>query len=457
MTSKVSLTGIGTGVLLLVVMYYPLYVIFPGNYVIEWSSGSTTLGIALSFLGVLLLLAGGLVTALVAKTGSRKQGALLGAVAGSIAGLILYFGLGAAAAGVAGSGNLLIHGPHPASGEEQFLILLTESVIRTIVWTHQVFWGLLLGSATLGAIGGALITHHVHDNSMSTIKPDSPIGTIIAMAALMASGLSLWITVVIFALLPTSVANSANKVNYALSIPPASILNWSAGTALAIFLAVMLCMLLAIRAESTTTSRKRRMAAKVAAYIAVFLWVAIFGVLFLLLNRELASNPFFIVGAILSVIMGVQILRIAIALRRQLSQTSLETPPDDSAPGFLQREYWRINFKRLSLGVSAAIFLPIFAGPMQSCLSIVLIPVRMIVILALYGPVVDPEPVADFTSRSLANSLFVVNWQVLIGLFVITVVLVMLLILVLMMIGWIVSRLRIVVADMRRGNKLEEI
>jgi hypothetical protein len=199
------------------------------------------------------------------------------------------------------------------------------------------------------------------------------------------------------------------------------------------------------------------MAVKVAAYIAVFLWVAIFGVLFLLLNRELASNPFFIVGAILSVIMGVQMLRIAIALRRQLSQTSLETLSDDSVPGFLQREYWRINFKRLSLGVSAALFLPIFAGTVQSCLSLALIPVVMIVILALYGPGVNPEPVVNFTSRSLANSLFVGHAQVALGAFLIMVVLVTLLILVLMMIGWIVSRLRIVVADMRRRNKLEEI
>jgi formylglycine-generating enzyme required for sulfatase activity len=175
-------------------------------------------------------------------------------------------------------------------------------------------------------------------------------------------------------------------------------------------------------------------------------------VLFLFLNRELASNPFFIVGAILSVIMGVQMLRVAITLRRRLSQTSLDPPPDDSAPGFLQREYWRIHFKKLSLGVSAALFLPIFAGTVQSCLSLVLIPVRMIVILATYGPEGDPNPVADFTSRSLAHSLYVGNWQIVIGLFVITVVLVMLLILALMMIGWIVSRLRIVVAELRRRN-----
>lgn len=268
-------------------------------------------------------------------------------------------------------------------------------------------------------------------------------GCMLAMVALLASGLFLWITVVILGLLPEAVANAANKVNYSTSIPPASILNWSAGTIMVIFLSVMLCTLLAIRAESTTTSRKRRLAAKVAAYIAVFLWVAIFGVLFLLLNRELASNPIFIVGVILSVIMGVQILRDAIALRRQLSQTSLEPPPDDSAPGFLQREYWRVNFIRLSLGVSAALFLPIFAGTVQSLLNIVLIPVRMIVVLASYGyPGADTNPVADFTSRSLANSLFVSHAQITFGALVITCVLVALFILMLMMIGGIVSRLR---------------
>ena len=442
MMTKVSPTGIGTGIALLVVLYYPLYVILPGNYVVEWSSGSTTLGIALSFLGVLLLLVGGMVTARVTKTSSRKQGAVLGAIAGTIAGLILYFGLGAAAAGIAGSGDLLAHGPKPASGEEQFLILLTESVLRTIVWTHQVFWGLLLGSATLGAIGGALVPVQVPDKPIGIIEPDTQLGCIVAMVTLLASGLSLWITVVIFSLLPTSVANAANKVNYSTSIPPASILNWSAGTIMVIFLSAMLCTLLAIRAESTTTSRKRRLAAKVAAYIAVFLWAAIFGVHFLLLNRELASNPFFIAGVILSMIMGLQMLRIAITPRKQLSQTPLEVPLDDSPPGILQREFWRINFNRLILGVSVASFIPIFAGTVQSISNIVQIPVKMIVVLANYGPEADPNLVANFTSRSLANSLFVTNWQIVIGLFVITVVLVTLLILVLMMIGWIVSKLR---------------
>jgi len=442
MMTKVSFTGIGTGIVLSVVMYYPLYVILPGNYVVEWSSGSPALGIALSFIGVLLLLAVGLVTARVTKASSRKQGALLGSVAGLIAGLILFFGLGAAAAGVVGSGNLLAHGPNPASGEEQFLILLTESVVRTIVWTHQVFWGLLLSSATIGSIGGALTPPHVPDKSLGTIRPDSQLGCILAMAALLASGLSLWITVVILGLLPQAVANAANKVNYSTSIPPASILNWSAGTIMVIFLSVMLCTLLAIRAESTTTSRKRRLAAKVAAYVTAFFLVVIFG-LFFLFARDYILNPIFIVGAILSVIMGVQMLRIAIALRRRLSQTSLEAPPDDSTPGFLQREYLRINFKRLSLGVSAALFLPIFAGTVPSMLSVVLIPVRMIVVLASYGyPGVDPNPVVDFTSRSLTNSMFVSHAQIAFGAFVITCVLVALLILVLMMIGGIVSRLR---------------
>jgi formylglycine-generating enzyme required for sulfatase activity len=451
MTSKVSLTGIGTGVLLLVVMYYPLYIILPGNYVVEWSSGSPTLGIALSFLGMFMLLVGGLVTARVAKTSSRKQGALLGSAAGAIAGLILYLGLGAAAAGVAGSGNLLAHGPTPASGEEQLLILLAESVLRTVVWTYQVFWGLVLASATLGAIGGALTPPKIPDKSNSAIKPDLHIGTILAIAAMLGSGLSLWITAVIFTLLPDGVASAVDKLNYESSIPPASIMNWSVGTALAIFLIVMLCMLLTIRAESTNPSRKRQRAAKVAAYITVFLWLAIIGVLFLFLYGELTS-PVFIVGAILSVIMGVQMLRVALTLRRRLSQPSLEALPDDTAHGFLQREYWRINFIRLSLGVSLASFLPILAGTVQSCLSLAQIPVRMILVLANYGPEADPNPVVDFTSRSLAHRLYVVNWQTMIWLFVITVVLVTLLILVLMTIGWIVSRLKIAVTDMRRRN-----
>jgi len=67
----------------------------------------------------------------------------------------------------------------------------------------------------------------------------------------------------------------------------------------------------------------------------------------------------------------------------------------------------------------------------------------MILVLASYGyPGANPNPVVDFTSRSVANRLFVSHAQIAFGTFVIVVVLVALLILVLMMIGWIVSRLK---------------
>ena len=442
MVTKPALMGIGTGIALLAAMYYPLYVVLPGNYVAQWPSGSPALGIAMSFLGALLLLVAGLVTARMARTTSRKQGSLLGAGAGAIAALVLYFGLGSAAAGVVGSGNLLAHGPRPASGEAHLMVLLTESVSRTVVTTIQVFWGLLLGGSALAAIGGALARPQASEMPLSGDAPDSRLGCILALAALLASGASLIITVVILGLLPASVAAAADKADYSPSIPPESILNWPAGTGMAFLLAATLCVLLAVRAESTKTSLRRQRAAKIAAYIAVSFLVAVLGVLFPLVDRPFVANPIFIVGAALNMIMGVWMLRIAAAVRRRLREATSEVHPDDHGSGFWQREYWRSHFMELSLGVGAALFLPGFAGTVPSCLSLMLVPVRMIVILVLYGPTADPQPVVDFTSSSVAESLFVGHALITVSAFVIIAVLVALAILVSMMIGWIVGRLR---------------
>lgn len=77
----------------------------------------------------------------------------------------------------------------------------------------------------------------------------------------------------------------------------------------------------------------------------------------------------------------------------------------------------------------------------------------MIVVLASYGyPGTDPNPVVDFTSRSLVYSLFVSQCQIVFGAFVVVFLLVTLLILVLLLIGSIVTRLRDVAADIRHRN-----
>jgi hypothetical protein len=442
MVTKAALTGMGTGIALLAAMYYPLYVVLPGFYVAEWQTSSATLGIAMSFLGALLLLVAGFVTARVARTTFRKQGALLGAMAGAIAALILYFGLGSAAAGVIGSGDLLTHGPRPASGEAHLMVLLTESVTRAVVRTNQAFWGLLLGGSALAAVGGALSRPRVSEKPLSGAALDSRLGCILAMAALLASGASLMVTVVILGLLPGSVARAAEKANYSPSISPESVLNWPAGTGMAFLLAATLCVLLAVRAESTGTSIGRQRSAQIAAYIAAVFLVVVLGVLFPLVDRPFVANPIFIVGAALNLIMVVGMLRIAAAVRRRLREATTEVQSDERASGFLQREYWRSHFVELSLGVGAALFLPAFAGTVPSCLSLMLVPVRMITILVLYGPTADPQPVADFTSSSVADSLFVVHAQITASAFVIIAVLVALAIKVSLMIGWIVRRLR---------------
>jgi signal transduction histidine kinase len=254
--NKAFLVGLGGGLALMIVLFYPLYVLLPGAYVAGWPAGSGIAGFVLQIVASLLPVVTGYLAARWTGASTRQEGTLLGALAGGVAGSSLYFGLGAAAAGVAGSAPLLEHGLVPAAGEAAFVRLVSEVVIGVAWWSHGAFWAVLLAGTGLSAIGGLLASPAVPSTGRSRLRP---MATEILAAAAGASTLALVVAVAIFALLePRIRAVLAEHVTSpGTTLPLAGLSLWPIGTALVFFLASLGSLCLLLRAEVRTEDPAR--------------------------------------------------------------------------------------------------------------------------------------------------------------------------------------------------------
>lgn len=155
---KICAVGLIGGITLIIALYYPLYGLLPGQFLADWPEGSPLLGLILQITAAMVALGTGYLAAYWSKTDSRRAGTLMGALAGGIAGLVLYVGLSGAAAGVLGAQNLVRYGVAPAADEAQFLWLVAEPTLGIMWWTHGVLWLHMLTGIGLGAMGGLLFT-----------------------------------------------------------------------------------------------------------------------------------------------------------------------------------------------------------------------------------------------------------------------------------------------------------
>jgi hypothetical protein len=463
MNTRSTLIGMGTGILLIVLMVYPLYVVLPGEYIPEWGSGSAQLVWGLRIAAGIATLVGGLLAALYGGCRSRWQGMQRGASAGLLAGMTLFMGLGAAAAGTAGSGILLSHGPHPAADDLQMYSLLVESVVRTGWWTYQVLWLMLLGGGVLGGFGGILAPPQAKEIRKS--PETSQIRVVLAVAFTLASVLNYVVSVAVFSLLPKAIQDAADQVGFTPSLAPEGIFTWATATAQIVFLLAMIWLISAVRREEKSQQPENLTAASVAGYVGGLTGLCVV-ILMFFINRPFVLSWFFIPGGVFSLVLGLTLLLSGIALGRRARQAAQlpakrrlwpqlivigypvlgfiilsilanfmdatvlviiggviylallywlsrreEKIPTSYSPSILEPGYWRRNWLQLSLGSTLAIMLPTFAGMVQAALNLVMIPVKVLPVLTNYGPDADPNLVADFTSVSLVKPLFAVQAQ----------------------------------------------
>ena len=254
--NKTILAGLGGGLALIAVLFYPLYVLLPGRYVDGWEPGSSALGLFLGIVAVLLVVATGLLAARWAGADSRQSGTLFGALAGGVAGAIFYFGLGGVAAAVAGNAPLLAHGLGLAASEAEAVRLLSEAVIGITWGVYGAFWAALLAGVGLGAIGGLLAS----PTGGAPARPDPRLMAIsILSAAGFFSALALGLSLPVFGLLETTIQRVPAEYAATLrtNLPVAGVSLWPIGTQLVLYLASLAALYALLRAEARSSDPAR--------------------------------------------------------------------------------------------------------------------------------------------------------------------------------------------------------
>jgi signal transduction histidine kinase len=247
--NKVFLVGLCGGLALIAALFYPLYVLLPGGQVEGWRPGSGAVGLALEILAVVLAVATGWVGAWWARGETRQVGSLFGALAGGVAGATLFLGLGAAAAGVVGSGSLLQRGLVAAASDADLARLLSTPAIEIVWWSYGMFWGMLLAGAGLGAAGGAL--------ALPAAQPGVPTGLRQAwIVILTAMGFTSTLAFGFAVFVLSQLEGSVREVIVELGVPPATSLPlagtslWLVGTPAVFYLVSLTALYVLLRIES---------------------------------------------------------------------------------------------------------------------------------------------------------------------------------------------------------------
>ncbi len=154
--TTILFTGLITGLVLIAVLYYPLYIMLPGQFVVDWSDPVPVLTLLSQILATAATVIGGYFGARWTRPHTRLKAILLGAFTGGAAAATLFVGLAAAAAGLMGAAPILEHGLIPAGSEAELVQLTVEAVVGIVWWTYGALWILLLAGIGLGAVGGVL-------------------------------------------------------------------------------------------------------------------------------------------------------------------------------------------------------------------------------------------------------------------------------------------------------------
>jgi hypothetical protein len=326
-----------TGVAVVAALFYPLYVVLPESYVVDWQAGSESLGLILSIVAAVVLVLGGVLAARWGGSVTRRNGAKMGALAGGIAGTMAFAALGAAAAGTLGLGSALLRGAEGSTA---------SAVVQTANFTYAALWGMLLGGATLGALGGLLSppdTGGEKQQDESAVR----IAEVLSIRLLLVSLLILVVAITTTPMLLSSENASQQEGVIAL-------FNESAASGFAVYLAVLLWILHLARnrlAPDTAIFRKRQVngglwVASVLSMLALTVMV-----ITLLsgsrssqeLEPRLLINPIFLTGALASIALSSYMLKMAIGLSKELHAaggvTQAEAAQTKAEPrSFVKRE-----------------------------------------------------------------------------------------------------------------------
>ncbi len=320
--NQVSLVGIGGGVALMLVLFYPLVIVLPGRFVPEWPQGWLFLGWLLALTAVPLHIGIGYLAAKRAETTTRPGSQFSGAVAGSVAAAIFFFGMGGAAAALMSNQALFEHGLIPAASNDVFLWLLTEIVTSTVWWTLGSFVVLVALGALLGAVGGRLapLSMGKPGRNWTQMKIN---GANLAFSALMSGLMSLVVTIAIYGLLGAKVMENAEKLSamgVVLSLPPMGTAVLPITVTFLIYIATQIILyqlLHRIEQARPLPQVNSIVIAYMSAYISVLLPLLLFTGFIIPDETNLSTITVTIGGCLINVGMGLLLLKTAVALERR--------------------------------------------------------------------------------------------------------------------------------------------
>jgi hypothetical protein len=228
---RVYAFGLIAGILLTVVVRYPLYQYLPSLVVAEWdhtAQSAPAMGLAVV---ALLTLAGiGAVAARLSGVGSRFEAASAGAAAGLIATLVAEVWFGAPTAGLWGAREWLGLPAEPLNNSQLLSGYVAEAAGAIHWWTYLSAVMAIGAGLGFGALGGAL----AGPGGLPALGY-TMLGPTLSFIGMFTTALSAVISVVIFAFLGPAVENAAQKGLRLLSYPANSILLWPVLFTLGVF------------------------------------------------------------------------------------------------------------------------------------------------------------------------------------------------------------------------------
>lgn len=350
--NRISLIGLGGGLALLLVLYYPLAVVLPNRWLAGWSNGSVVLGWLLALTAVPLTVGIGYWAARTAQYGRRQ---LVGAVAGGVATAVCYFGLGNAPLVLQGSAALWQHGLAPAASHDTFVWLLVEMVNGVIWWTMGGLVLTLAAGLILGAVGGRLAPKTTAKPTPTHLRSG---GVVIAFVTVASSLLSLIVNVAVFTLLGTQVQKSAAEVFQSAGLTPSLPLLGTAvlpvGIVFLVYLAALAALLILLhrtRQAKALPQHSDIVTAYLSGFAAILLPVVVFIGFLVPADTPPAALWTVIIGCLLSLGLGLGLLMTAVSLENRY-------PPAANRPVWANWTAYSLYATALLLGILALLRRP---------------------------------------------------------------------------------------------------
>ncbi len=316
--NRISLIGLGGGLALMLVLYYPLAVVLPGRWLDGWPGGSSILGWLLGLTAVPLIIGIGYWAARQAPYTNRQ---IVGGAAGGIVTAVFYFGLGNAPLVLLGSAALWQHGLIPATSHDTFVWLLVEMVNGVIWWTMGGLVLTIIAGLILGAVGGRL--------APATNTEQIPIhlrsgGVVIAFVAIASSLLVLIVNVAVFTLLSAQVQKSAAEVFESAGLTPSLSLVGTAvlpvGIVFTVYLAALAALLILLRRARQADALPQHsdiVTAYLSGFAAILLPVVLFIGFLVPVNTPPAALWTVVIGCLLNLGLGLGLLVTAVSLENR--------------------------------------------------------------------------------------------------------------------------------------------